>query len=149
MRTVCVALAVAAVAVGPVGCGGADSPKAAYERMWKAAEKGDRDACLACYTRESQALMLELEKTAAELSDDKASGMDTLDKLMAQAKTTICEIGEEKIDGNTAKLLVTIDGKPKPTKLLKEDGAWKIDVAEDLKKLKGVLGFLKGLKKRK
>jgi len=146
MRAACLALTLAALAVGLVGCGQADSPKAVYERMWRAAENGDRAACLACYSQESRALMLELEKTAADLSDDKASEAKMLDMLMAQAKTTICEIGEEKISGDTAKLIVTIDGKPKPARFLKENGVWRIDAADDLKKLKGVLGFLKGLK---
>ena len=145
MRRLAAAWVVAAMAVGLAGCGG-KSPKATYKKMWKAAEAGDREACLACFTRACQAKMLELEKTAAELAEDKAGDVKVIDRIMAEAKNTICEIGEQKISGDTATLLVTINGKPQPARLVREDGAWKIDNSADLTKLERGLQFFKGLK---
>jgi hypothetical protein len=146
MQRTMVVVAVLAIGAALVGCGGGNSPKATYERMWKAAEAGDRQAVLACFTNGSQAKILELEKMAADLAPDKAGEAKPLDKLMAQAKSSICEIGEQKIRGDHATLLVSIDGKPKPTQFLREGGAWKIDISADLAKLEGGLKFFKGLK---
>ncbi len=58
-------------------------------------------------------------------------------------------IGEQKISGDRATLVVTINGKARPTKFVRENGAWKIDLSEELAKAKQALGFLqkfKGLK---
>ena len=146
MHRIGVVVVVAAMAAALVGCGGSGSPKVTYERMWKAAEAGDRDAVLACFTSDSRAKILELEKMAAELAPDKAGDAKPVDKLMAQARNSICEIGEQKIRGDHATLLVTIDGKPKPTQFLKQGGGWKIDIRADLDKVSRLLEGLKKLK---
>ena len=146
MRRMAAAALVTAVAAALAGCGGGNSPKATYERMWKAAEAGDRDACLACFTKGCQATILELEQAAAELAGDNAEAAKPLDKLMAQAKTSICETGAEKISGETAILLVTIDGKTKPARFVREDGKWRIDISAELVKARQALKLLQGLK---
>ncbi len=145
MRQTSVAVALAAVAAVLAGCGG-DSPKAAYRQMWKAAERGDREACLSHFTRASQATMLELEQMAQELTGAQGKATKPIEGLMAEAKTAVLEIGEQKISGGRATLVVTINGKPRPTKLVREDGRWKIDNSEDLAKLKRIGETLKGLK---
>lgn len=146
MRQALVVIGVLALAAGLAGCGGGKSPKATYEKMWEAAETGDRELCLSYFTRDSQAKILELDKLAGSLAPDRATEARLLDQYMAKAKTSILELGEQKISGETAKLIVTIDGKTEPTDFRREDGAWKIDVSAKLEPVIKALGGFKRLK---
>ena len=145
MRQVLMVAAVVGLAAGLAGCGG-KSPKATYEKMWKAAEAGDRELCLSCFTRDSQSKIIEIDKLAGSLAPDRAAEARPLDQIMAKAKTSILELGEQKISGETARLIVTIDGKTDPVDFRREDGAWKIDVSAKLEPVINALGGLKKLK---
>ncbi|MFC1806245.1 hypothetical protein ACFL09_04605 [Planctomycetota bacterium] len=142
MRRMVVTVAVVAVAAALIGCGGGNTPKATYEKMWKAAEAGHRELCLSYFTKDSQANIVELEQMAGELTGEA----NVIGKIMARAKTSVLEFGEQKISGDTATLLVTIDGETKPTRFVREDGTWKIDAEIDMEKMRKGAKFLKGLK---
>lgn len=145
MRRMIVALAALALVVGLAGCG-ADSPKDVYQKMWDAAEAGKREKCLSCFSSATRQTIGELEQLAQDLAGDQAQAARPIDRIMAEAKTTVLEIGEQKISGDRATLVVTINGKARPTRFIREDGAWKIDLSEELAKAKQALGFLKQLK---
>ena len=151
-----VAMAAVLAVAGVVACCGEGqygSPRATFETMRAAAKAGDRDAAMACYDKETAAKMAEMEKLAKEFAADAMS----TEQMMEQAKEAKVEIGEEKIDGDTATLQVTMDGRTSTMNFVKEAGAWKIHVPmpdlsemkEGLEKLKGLKGLgdkLKGLK---
>ena len=143
MGRACVALGVAAVAACLLGCGGGEdadqgasptdaaSPKTTWQAMWSAAKAGDRDAMLACFNKDSQAKLREMDRLLAERARDlprEAKGATTAGEMMALARSARMEVGEEEIDGERATLKVRIDGRSDLIYLSKEAGTWKIDM---------------------
>ena len=144
------AWAVWLVAACLLGCGSSDSPKGTYRKLWAAAKAGDRAAVMACYTRDSQAKLLEVEKLAADLGDKLPDDSKVLDVLMEKAKTVTCDFGRESVGEQRATLHVTIEGKERPVYFLKEEGVWKIESdLPDVKTLREGAALLKGVKAAK
>jgi hypothetical protein len=69
-----------------------------------------------------------------------------LDVIMAGAKKGTHRIVSTTEEGDVATLKVLINEKEQVFRMIKEEGAWRLDAAEDLAKVKKALEFLKGLK---
>ncbi|MFW6107528.1 MAG: DUF4878 domain-containing protein [bacterium] len=128
------------------------SPEAAFESVRKAAEDGDFDAVLACFTEDSAKKLLTLidlgNKMAESMPEGKGKakaaqemGKEGMMKQMAKGEAKLVDI---EIDGDTAKAtVVTTDEegneRKEPFEFKKVGGQWKIVVPitdEDIEKMK-------------
>lgn len=163
--TVAVVLAVVAAMV--VGCGGGkySSPKTTMETMRAAAKAGDKAAVMECFCKDSRQKLDEIQKMAEDFAKENPELAGKMDpdkhtrEMMERSKTAQVEYGAETIDGDTATLEVTTDGKKDTAQFVREDGAWKMKLPitddqikmmkagmEMMKKMpKGMMEGLKGL----
>jgi hypothetical protein len=159
MKCVAMVLAVMAVGLCVVGCGGGGkyaSPKTTMETMHAAAKAGDKPAVMACFCEDSRKKLEEMEALLAEFAKqnpelaEKANAQDMSKKMMAQAKDAKVEYGEEKIDGDTATLETTVDGRKDTAQFVKEKGAWKIKLPitdQQVQQMKAALEMMKKMPK--
>lgn len=145
------ALALAAVFVLAIACGGGGTPDQVVNRLFEGVQNGDGDVVVSCLTSEAVAginesleeLKADPEGTAAmavmfgiEITADEVSNLDAaraitilLSSEMITAEMpdfSSVEIGEAVIDGETATVPVTLDGDTEDIELVLEDGNWKI-----------------------
>jgi len=140
MRRMCVLTLVGVVAACLTSCGekggggsAADhsSPKATFETMWAAAKAGNKDAMMACFSKDCSTAMAEFEKLFATMPKEMKAGKGTpSDDMVSMAKTGTISIGAEKIDGDKATLEVTTNGEKDTHEFIKEGGAWKLYIKE-------------------
>lgn len=144
-------LAVVAVFVLAVACGGAETPDQVVTKLMNGVANADGDAVVACMSAEAvagidemlveikadpegtagMAVMLGITITPEEVSDLTAGKAITL--LLGSEMVTAempdlsaIEIGAAVIDGETATVPVTMDGETEDIDLILEDGSWKI-----------------------
>jgi len=110
-----------------------------FGTMVAAARKGDRDAILACFDKNSRVCFEELEKLSVGANDGKKH--DPGAEMAEALKNARFTYGKEEIRGDTATLEVTKDGDTQTVKFKKEDGAWKVSVPE----LKMAVEMMKGM----
>jgi len=145
------ALALAAVFVLAMACGGAATPEAVVKKAIDAFENGDGNALISCLSaeaveelnaqveemkaapEESAAFMamMGIEVTAEEIENMSAG--DFISKLFSSEMMAAelpdfssVEIGEAVIDGDEAMVPVTIDGDTEEVELILENGEWKL-----------------------
>ena len=106
------------------------SPTAAFQAMWDAAKAGKREELLACFEAGTRKKLEELDKlltsVAKELPEMGARGL--VQEMTARAKETLLTLGQEKIEGDQATLEIAADGEKDTVYLVKEEGAWKIQI---------------------
>lgn len=148
----------AAVALVVAGCGGGKyaSPKATMETMYAAAKAGDKDAVMACYCDDSREKIEEMRKLAEEFAKANPAMADMVNpdkqtqQMMDESKTAAVEYGEEAIDGDTATLVVTTNGRKDTMSFVREGGRWKIKLPmtdEQLQQMKQGLERMKNMPK--
>jgi hypothetical protein len=145
------ALALAAVFVLAMACGGASTPDAVVKKAIDAMENKDGNALISCLSaeaveelnaqveemkaapEESAAFMamLGIEVTAEEIENMSAGDFITKmfeSPMMADELPdfSTIEIGETVIDGETATVEVTLEGETDTVELVLEDGQWKL-----------------------
>jgi hypothetical protein len=109
---------------GLVSCtGGESTPTGAVNAFLAAGKSGDKKAFMNCLQASDRAFMEKMEGFGAAGGDFKAP------------EGTTFTVGEAKISGDTATVVVTTNEKGNVTtqelKLVKEGGAWKIDILPD------------------
>lgn len=145
------ALALAAVFVLAIACGGGGTPDQVVQNLFDAVENGDGDAVVSCLSAETltgleegieelkadpegtaaMAVMMGIEITPEEVSDLTAGKAITI-VLSSEMVTSempdfsTVEIGEAVIDGETATVPVTMDGDTDDIELVLEGGSWKV-----------------------
>ncbi len=143
MRRVAGVVALLAVGVMLVGCGGggASTPQAAFDGMIAAAKSGNKDAWLASFDKETKEAITELEKLAKEMgtkqAGEKGENPGDLMKEMKEAKGA-----NLKVEGDKATMDVTMGGETQPVQFVKEGGAWKVSIPE----LKAAVAMMKAFK---
>jgi hypothetical protein len=145
------ALALAAVFVLAIACGGGGTPDQVVHRLFEGVQNGDGDVVLSCLSSEALAgidefvdqLKAEPEETAAmavmfgvEITADEVADLDAAKVITILLSSEMLtsempdfsevEIGEAVIDGETATVPVTLDGETDDIELILEDGSWKI-----------------------
>ncbi len=145
------ALALAAVFVLAIACGGGGTPDQVVNKLFDGVQNGDGDAVLSCLSSDaiaginefvdqlkeepeetaSMAVMFGVEITADEVADLDAAKVITilLSSEMITAEMpdfSTVEIGDAVIDGETATVPVTVDGETDDIELILEDGNWKV-----------------------
>lgn len=151
---------VAVVAVGTclVGCGSGKygSPKATMEAMHAAAKAGDKDGVMACFCTDSREKMEQMQQLVADFAKEnpdfaeQAKAFDMSDKMIEEGKKAKMEYGEEKIDGDTATLEMTIDGRKDTAQFIKEGGGWKVKLPitdQQVEQMKTALEMMKKMPK--
>ncbi len=145
------ALALAAVFVLAIACGGSGTPEQVVQKLMDGVQNADGDAVVSCLSAEVLAGMDEFlvelkadpEGTAAmavmmgiEITPDEVSNLDAakvvtilLNSEMVTAEMpdfSAIEIGTATIDGDIATVPMTMDGETEDLELILEDGSWKI-----------------------
>jgi len=145
------ALALAAVFVLAIACGGGGTPDQVVNKLFDGVQNGDGDVVLSCLSSDaiaginefvdqlkaepeetaSMAVMFGVEITADEVADLDAARVITilLSSEMITAEMpdfSTVEIGDAVIDGEIATVPVTVDGETDDIELILEDGNWKI-----------------------
>ncbi len=147
-------LALAAVFVLAMACGGGGTPDQVVKKFFDALENADGNALVACMSEEAledmneglEELKESPEESVAffammdvEITTDEIENMSAGDLISAILGSEVfsdertdfsdIEIGEAIIDEEEgdAKVLVTIDGDTEEFELVLEDGNWKID----------------------
>jgi len=150
MRTFSV-ICILVFSISIMSCGGGDygSPTSTFKTMVAAAKAENKDAAMECYSKDTCMYMKELEDFAK-----KAGGEQKDNEMLDQFQKIEPVYGEEKIDGDTATLAVTVDGKTESIKFVKEGGDWKVNIPElksavDMMKNAGDMmkGMMEGAKK--
>jgi hypothetical protein len=145
------ALALSAVFVLAIACGGGGTPDQVVKTLFDGVQNGDGNAVLSCLSTEavdginefveelkadpegtaSMAVMFGVEITADEVSELDAAKVITI--LLGSEMITAempdfssVEIGDAVIDGETATVPVTLDGETEDIELILENGSWKI-----------------------
>ncbi len=149
MKTKSGVLCALAVVISFVGCcdgGDHGTPKCTFECMIDAAKQNDKNAMMDCFTTETRADFEKLEKIASET--EGAEDKDITEKF----KTADPLYGDQKIDGDKATLMVTIDGDEETIQFAKEGGDWKITIPElksAIKMMEGMGDMMKNMIKEK
>jgi len=145
------AIALAAVFVLAMACGGAATPDAVVKKAIDAFENGDGNALISCLSSEAveelnaqvEEMKASPEESAAfmammgiEITADEIENMSAGDfisklfssEMMAEEMPdfSTVEIGETVIDGETATVEVTLDGDTDTVELILENGEWKL-----------------------
>jgi len=145
------ALALAAVFVLAIACGGAGTPDQVVKKFIDAFQSGDGEAIVSCISADGLAelnasiesmketpeesagflAMMGVEVTAEELANWTAADFLTAmmgSEMLAEEMPDFSnvEIGAAVIDGETATVPVTVDGETEDIELVLEDGSWKI-----------------------
>lgn len=145
------ALALTALFVLAIACGGASTPDSVVQKAIDAFENKDGNALMSCLSSEAVAeldaqveemkatpeesaafmAMLGIEVTADEISNMSAGDFMTKmfeSPMMAEEMPdfSTVEIGETVIDGETATVEVTLEGDTDTVNLVLEDGQWKL-----------------------
>ncbi len=145
------ALALVAVFVLVMACGGAGTPDQVVQKLLDGVEAGDGDAVVGCLSAEAlagideflvelkadpegtaaMAVMMGVEITPDEVTELTAAKVVTilLSSEMVTAEMpdlSAVEIGAAVIDGDVATVPVTMDGETEDIELILEDGNWKI-----------------------
>lgn len=145
------AIALAAVFVLAMACGGAATPDAVVKKAIDAFENGDGNALISCLSAEAVEeleaqveemkaspeesagflAMMGIEVTAEEIENmsagDFISKLFTSEMMAAEMPDfSNVEIGEAVIDGDEAMVPVTIDGETEEVELILENGEWKL-----------------------
>jgi len=128
-RIIAGVLALAAVLV--VGCGSssddtsssdtASSPEDAVQTFYDTSKAKDGAGACAVLSSQSQDI-------AAAGADSCEAAFDAAVKAGQANVPDKLEIGDVKVDGDTATVAVTADGQKSSFTLVNEDGAWKIDL---------------------
>jgi methylmalonyl-CoA mutase cobalamin-binding subunit len=145
------ALALAAVFVFAIACGGGGTPDQVVHKLFEGVQNGEGDVILSCLSSEAvvgidefvdelkadpegtaaMAVMFGVEITADEVADLNAARVITI--LLSSEMITAempdfssVEIGDAVIDGETATVPVTLDGETNDIELILEDGNWKV-----------------------
>ncbi|MCP4647059.1 MAG: hypothetical protein GY852_04885 [bacterium] len=146
------ALALAAIFVLAIACGGGGTPDQVVQRFIDGAKNADGNALVSCMSAEAVAELNESldqlkespEESAAffvmmgvEITAEEIPGMTAGDfvsallgsELMAEEMPDFSEavIGEAIIEGDEAMVPVTFGDETEEIELILEDGAWKID----------------------
>ena len=108
------------------------SPRQTMETMVAAAKADDMDAMYACFDKETEGYLKELEALSKEKNQKKPS---------EQFKDGKVEYGEEKINGDKATMEVKLNGNTEEIKFVKEGVNWKISIPE----LKLAVEMMKGM----
>jgi len=144
-------LALVAVFVLAIACGGAETPDQVVTKLLNGVLNADGDAVVSCLSAEAvagidemlveikadpegtaaMAVMMGIEVTPEEVADITAGKALTL--LLGSELVTAeipdlagFEVGAAVIDGETASVPVTVDGESNDVQLILEDGSWKI-----------------------
>ncbi len=145
------ALALTALFVLAIACGGASTPDAVVQKALDAFENKDGNALISCLSSEAVAeldaqveeMKAEPEQSAAfmamlgiEVTADEISSMSAGDFMTKMFESPMMadelpdfstiEIGETVIDGETATVEVTLEGETDTVELVLEDGQWKL-----------------------
>jgi len=130
MKRIPAILFVAAFAATAVlGCKGTPGPKASFEAWLQAIEKCESARIKSGLTKESVAAIEQMTtQLKAFLPPDKAKEFDFFgDQLCKGFKPDAVTIKGEEVDGESARILVSAEGKDEKIPMKKQDGAWKID----------------------
>lgn len=118
--------AVLATAALVAGCGGGDdttssagNPEDAVQAFFDATKAKDASAACAVLTADSQKLAAGQEDSC-EASFDKSIDDSSIPDSI--------EVGDAKVDGDTAIVPATGDGEKTEFTVVQEDGSWKIDL---------------------
>jgi len=150
--------ALTAMALVVAGCGGGKyaSPKATMETMHAAAKAGDKDAVMACFCDDTREKFEEMRKLAEEFAKANPALADMVNpdkqtqQMMDESKNATIEYGEEAINGDTATLVVTTNGRKDTAKFIREGGRWKIKLPitdEQVQQMKQGLEGMKNMPK--
>ncbi|MCK5840916.1 MAG: hypothetical protein KAH31_02020 [Candidatus Sabulitectum sp.] len=145
------ALALAAVFVLAIACGGSGTPEQVVQQLMDGVQNGDGDAVISCLSAEvvtgidegleelkadpegtaAMAIMMGIEITPEEVADLTAGKAITIilsSEMLASDMPdfSAVEIGTATIDGETALVPVTMDGDSDDIELVLENGSWKI-----------------------
>jgi hypothetical protein len=105
------------------------SPKTAWLTLWAAARAGDRETVLACFSKDSEARLRAMDKLLAERAAERPKGMASIvDQILEKAKSLRVDPGEARIAGERATLRARLGDHPEDIPLVREGGAWKIDL---------------------
>lgn len=114
-----------------LGCKAGSTPKEAFNAWIKAMEKCDSQAIKGGITNES---ITQIDKATGQikalLPPEQAKDFDFFKEICKDFKPTEITITDENINGEIAILTSKIKGKEEKIKMKKEDGVWKIDLAE-------------------
>jgi hypothetical protein len=128
------------------GCGNGEadfsSPEATFRTLWRAAEAGDHEVLLACFSKTTRERLEAIQRTAAEWQKkapkEGKTGTDMVAEIIADSrKTSPPQFGERTIEGDRASLEVTFerqmkDGakrKRQTVEFVREAGGWKVRLA--------------------